>query len=371
MKKGKVIGCILTLTVGMSLLAGCGKKVDGVDQAKMVDKYASYCELPNYKGLEYVQTKTEVTDEDVQSEIDSLLQSYSTKNKITEGKVENGDDVNIDFVGTVDGVEFEGGNSQGAGYDLVLGSGSMIPGFEEQIVGHSIGETFDIDVTFPEDYGKEELNGKAAVFAITINYKNDTQMPEYNDAFVASYTDAANVAEYEKSVRQNLAENNESSDKNANQSAVMELLVEATTFKEYPEQEMKKLIDRTVEQTEQAAQSYGYSLADYVTAAYGFADEESFRDYVSDLAEDFMKEKIVICAVAKDAGITVTEDEVQAYKQKIMDGYGYKDEKELEEQYSSEDIIYYSLADKVISHVLELGVPVEATETDATQTDVE
>ena len=365
-KQFRALGYVLSLALGMTMLTGCGKKVEGVDQQSMIDKYAAYCDLPDYKGLEYTETKSTVTDADVKNKIDSLLQQYATKTQVKEGTVAEGDNVNIDFVGSIDGVEFEGGNSEGAGYDLTLGSGSMIPGFEDGIVGHKVGETFNIKATFPENYGKDELNGKEADFKITINYLTQTELPEYNDAFVASYTDATSILEYEDSVRKDLVEQYEQSDKSQNESAIMQVLVEKTTYNEYPQQEMQDLIDKSIAQQEQAASSYGYSLGDYVTARYGFSDEDSFRQYIQGLAEDYIKEKIAVCAVAKDAGITVTKEEVDNYKKKIMDYYSYEDESKLEENYSSEDIVYYALAEKVVDFLLENGKGVEATATDAT-----
>lgn len=364
-KQFRALGYVLSLALGMTMLTGCGKKVDGVDQQGMIDKYAAYCDLPDYKGLEYTETKSTVTDADVRNKIDSLLQQYATKTQVKEGTVADGDNVNIDFVGSIDGVEFEGGNSNGAGYDLTLGSGSMIPGFEDGIVGHKVGDTFNIKATFPENYGKDELNGKEADFKITINYLTQTELPEYNDAFVASYTDATSILEYEDSVRKDLVEQYEQSDKNQNESAIMQVLVEKTTYNEYPQQEMQDLIDKSIAQQEQAASSYGYSLGDYVTARYGFSDEDSFRQYIQGLAEDYIKEKIAVCAVAKDTGITVTKEEVDNYKKKIMDYYSYEDESKLE-NYSSEDIVYYALAEKVVDFLLENGKGVEATATDAT-----
>lgn len=365
-KQFRTLGYVLSLALGMTMLTGCGKKVDGVDQESMIDKYAAYCDLSEYTGLEYEETKSTVTDEDVKAKIDSLLEQYATSTQVKEGTVKEGDNVNIDFVGSIDGEEFEGGSSEGSGYDLTLGSGSMIPGFEDGILGHKVGETFNIKATFPETYGKEELNGKEADFKITINYITDKQLPEYNDAFVASYTDATTVLEYEDSVRKDLVEQYEKSDKSANESAIMQVLVEKTTYKEYPEQEMQKLIDQSISQQEQAASQYGYSLGDYVTARYGFQSEDDFREYVQGLAEDYMKEKIAVCAVAKDAGIMVTKEEVDNYKKTVMDYYGYEDESSLNENYTSEDLVYYALAQKVVDYLLENGKAVQATASDAT-----
>ena len=365
-KQFRTLGYVLSLALGMTMLTGCGKKVDGVDQESMIDKYAAYCDLSEYTGLEYEETKSTVTDEDVKAKIDSLLEQYATSTQVKEGTVKEGDNVNIDFVGSIDGEEFEGGSSEGNGYDLTLGSGSMIPGFEDGILGHKVGETFNIKATFPETYGKEKLNGKEADFKITINYITDKQLPEYNDAFVASYTDATTVLEYEDSVRKDLVEQYEKSDKSANESAIMQVLVEKTTYNKYPEQEMQKLIDQSISQQEQAASQYGYSLGDYVTARYGFQSEDDFREYVQGLAEDYMKEKIAVCAVAKDAGIMVTKEEVDNYKKTVMDYYGYEDESSLNKNYTSEDLVYYALAQKVVDYLLENGKAVQATASDAT-----
>ena len=146
MKKSiKKIGCALILTMGLSMLSGCGS--DEVNQDKYIDKYAGYCALGEYKGVAFDKTQTEVTSEMVQAQVDELLATYTVSEEATTGTVKNGDVVNIDFVGSIDGVEFEGGSTQGAGYELTIGSGSMIDGFEEQIIGHDVGETFDITIS--------------------------------------------------------------------------------------------------------------------------------------------------------------------------------------------------------------------------------
>lgn len=369
-KRLKGLGCVLVLTMGLTMLSGCGKKVNGVDTEKMIEKYSALCTLGEYKGVEYVETKTEITDEMLQAEIDDFLADYATSEKKTSGTAEEGDNVNIDFVGSVDGVEFEGGSSDGAGYDLVLGSGRMIEGFEEQIVGHKVGEVFDIDVTFPEEYNSNpDLAGADAVFEITINYITITTPPDYTDEFIASNTDAANIEEYENSIRENLQERYKTSDENYNKSAVMTAVIDGSTINEYPEQEMQELIDKTISDVEARASESGYDLATYVAAMYGMSSEEAFREYVSSLAEDYMKEKIVVCAIAKAENISVEKKEADDYKKLMMESYGITDEEEFSEYYSDEDIVYYTLADKVVDFLLENGTPTQATDTDATDTD--
>ncbi len=352
-KKIKAVGLILALSMGLTLLTGCGK--DGkVDQKDMIEKYAGYCELGQYKGVEYVASHIEVTDEIIQNEVNYLLANYATDGESTTGIAELGDKVNVDFSGSIDGVKFDGGTAQG--YDITLGSGSMIDGFEEQIVGHKKGETFDIEVTFPENYGKEDLNGKDAVFEITINTITTQILPEYNDEFVSTYTYFSTTAELEDAIRETYADN----DKTKNRGAIIDIIMGNTTIKEYPQKELEKLIDETVESVENEAAGYGMEFETYIAAMYGISTVENFEIYISGLAEDFIQEKIVICAIADAEGISATDEEVKAQKTDMMESLSMTEE-ELDKVYTEEDIIYYALSEKVYDFLLENAVEVEAT----------
>lgn len=144
---------------------------------------SDYISVPDDLGLTLSDEANTVTDEDVSNYInENILPNYTTTNQVTDRAAADGDSVNIDFVGSVDGEEFDGGSAQG--YDLTLGSGSFIDGFEDQIVGHMPGETFDVNVTFPEDYQATDLAGKDAVFSTTLNYISETVTPELTDDFV-------------------------------------------------------------------------------------------------------------------------------------------------------------------------------------------
>ena len=324
-KKFKKLGAVMALAMGCVLFAGCSKSVN---QKDMLDKYAKCCQLGEYKGIQYDKVETEITDATIDYQVNYLLSNYATYENATTGTAKIGDIVNIDFTGTVDGVAFDGGSTNGAGYELTLGAGKMIPGFEEQIVGHDAGETFDINVTFPEDYGKEDLAGQDAVFEITINSIQVSTLPEYNDEFIAANTDYETVQEYEDAVAESIKEN----DKSYNLSVIMETVVNNATIEKYPEKELKKYIDKTIETATEEAKSYGYDLGTYVVARYGMASEQAFRDYVAAVTEDFMKEKIVICAIAKAEGITASKDEISEYKKQMMDNLGLT-EKELDKEY--------------------------------------
>lgn len=362
----KKIGLVLSIVACMGMATGCGKKNNKKVVEDMVDKYSSYCTLGEYKGIEYEESKTVITDEDVQYYVDSLLNSYATSTEVTSGTVGNGDTVNIDFVGTVDGVEFEGGSTNGAGYELTLGSGMMIDGFEEQIMGHDVGESFDIYVTFPEEY-TAELAGKDAVFAIKINSKLEKVYPDYNDAFVAANTEYDTVAAYEEYILTALTEDATNADDTKNKTAVITEVINASTVNEYPQKDMQKLIDDTVEQVESQAVSSGYTLEDYVIGYYGVSSVDEFKTQVEEIVKSYMTEKIVVCAVAKAENITVSNEEIADYKAGMMEETGITDEETFDENYSSEDVAYYTLAEKVVNYLMENAKPIQATATDAAQ----
>jgi trigger factor len=374
MKKVKYAGLALTLAMGMSLLSGCGSSSDSSfkSASDMIDKYGSYCTLGDYKGLEYDGYKTEITDDMVQSEIDSLISDYTTTEYVTEGVAQLGDTVNIDYVGTIDGEEFSGGSTDGSGTDLELGSGTYIDDFEDQIVGHTVGDSFDVNVTFPDDYGSTDLAGQDAVFAVTLNSIANVVEPEYNDEFVASNTDYSTVEDYEASVRDNLTESYSSSDEYQNKSTLLTLVMDNATMEEYPEQELENMIESTVSQVETIASNYGYDLSTYVTAVYGMSSEEAFREYVSEEVENILKEKIVICTIAKTESISVSSDEIQEYKEELISNYGYSSISDFEEDYSytSDDYMYGAIAEKVMDFLLENNTPVYTEDDDEDEDEI-
>lgn len=371
MKKNlKKISMVMALALGVAALGGCGKKEDKVDVQGMIDKYSAYCELGEYKGVEYTMTKTEVTDVMVEYEMQNIVVKNGTTEKLTEGKAVDGDTVNIDFVGKIDGVAFDGGSTDGEGYSIQLGSNRLIDDFEEQIVGHKCGETFNVVVTFPKDYGQDDLNGKEAIFETTLNYIERTSYPELTDALVASDADADcdTVEEYKEKTRKELEEQYAESDDSYNKSAVITVVMDNSKITTYPEQELQTLIDDAISSVQAEAASYNYDLATYVTARYGMKSEADFREYIATLAENYLKEKILICAIAKAEGVTVSSDDIEAEKTYMIEQLGYKDEKELKEHYTTEDIVYYAISDKVYDILLENGKGVEkpASSTDAT-----
>lgn len=208
------------------------------------------------------------SDEDVQKDIDSMLSGNQELKEDTALAAKDGDKVNIDYVGSIDGVEFEGGNSNGAGYDLTLGSGSFIDGFEDQLIGTHPGDEVTVEVTFPEDYNKEELQGKDAVFAVSVHGIYVT--PEFNDAFVAAhYSDRASSAE---ELRQSIYD--EKYDANL-ESYITKYVSENASVSKYPKGLLKNTAS-VIYYSDQQAYEYANSYYSYYM---GYSPYSQFSDY--------------------------------------------------------------------------------------------
>ncbi|MBP3234571.1 MAG: trigger factor [Eubacterium sp.] len=363
--KFRKVSAVLIGTMVLSALAGCGKS----DEASLKDKqnkYAQYVTLGEYKGVEYTPSNTEVTDEDIQSEIDRLIDDNTIENKDYKKVATMGDAVNIDYVGSVDGKEFDGGSTQGAGTEITLGSSGYIDNFDEQIVGHKPGDSFDVNVTFPKEYGNEELNGKAAVFATTLNYVvASPTVPKYDDVLVASATDYKTTKEFEQAKREELEKENAETDLEADKSTLIGKVIEASQVSELPEQEVNDRIDSLISNVTESAESNGIDLATYLSY-YGM-DEEGFKTQVKTSVETYIREKMIILTIAEKEGISAEDDEVEAKKQELLDQTGMTDIEQLKQAYgyNDEDFSYEIVYKKVVDLVYNNAKQVEATETDA------
>lgn len=363
--KFRKVSAVLIGTMVLSALAGCGKS----DEASLKDKqnkYAQYVTLGEYKGVEYTPSNTEVTDEDIQSEIDRLIDDNTIENKDYKKVATMGDAVNIDYVGSVDGKEFDGGSTQGAGTEITLGSSGYIDNFDEQIVGHKPGDSFDVNVTFPKEYGNEELNGKAAVFATTLNYVvASPTVPKYDDVLVASATDYKTTKEFEQAKREELEKENAETDLEADKSTLIGKVIDASQVSELPEQEVNDRIDSLISNVTESAESNGIDLATYLSY-YGM-DEEGFKTQVKTSVETYIREKMIILTIAEKEGISAEDDEVEAKKQELLDQTGMTDIEQLKQAYgyNDEDFSYEIVYKKVVDLVYNNAKQVEATETDA------
>ena len=200
-----------------------------------------------YKGIKIKEFAYTVKDEEIDAEIERLLDRNARKVDVTDRAAQNGDIANIDFVGTVDGVKFDGGEAEG--FDLTLGSGQFIPGFEDQVVGMNIGETKDVNVTFPENYQAEALKGKPAVFSVKLNSSQGKELPELNDEFIKDATGSESVEAYKAKTKERLQKQADKRATDATENSILEAIA-ANTEAEIPQAMIDREIDSLIQKFE-------------------------------------------------------------------------------------------------------------------------
>jgi len=342
-------------TFSLSLLTGCGKSDNPVEQMK--ERYSQYVDLGDYMGIEYTPTETEVKDTDVDSELAAWVRNYGETVHKTTGVAAIGDKVGIDYTGRIDGVAFDKGSTNGAGTEITLGSSGYIDNFDEQIAGHEPGQTFDVTVTFPETYGDEALNGKEAVFETTLNYISVIEYPELTDELVAEKTDYTTVEEFRKQVEKDLVKETAENDLATDKEAMMKQITETSAVKQYPEQEMKDQIEMLTNQVKSVAESYGVSLDQYLMY-FGY-DADSFQESLRTSVESNVQRKMIVVSIAKKEDITVTKAESEAKIQELLKASGLSDVATLSSRYgySDDDYYYVVLEEKVLDFIYNNATP--------------
>lgn len=360
MKKQRT-GAIVLAGVMLLSMTGCGNS--------KANAYSKYVELGEYKGIEYTKTVAEVTDEDIQDELDSFVSGLSETEEITDRAVENGDIANIDFVGTMDGEEFEGGS--GEEYDLTIGSNTFIEGFESGLIGHNIGEEVSLDLTFPEDYNSEDLAGKDVNFKVTINSISVKNTPELTDALVKENTDYDTIDAYKDSIREELETSNKESAEQQAKSDIFNKVVENSKINGYDEDEVKQLVDDEFDnfkQTAQTYESYGYSYED-VLAANGYETEDELKEGITEYVKNYLNQKMVLYCIADKEGIKVTSEETDKKVQEYMDTYQVETKEEVYDYLGDDYFEVAILSEKVIDFLVENAVLVDSTEATTEETD--
>ena len=273
--------------------------------------------IDGYKGIEVTQLSTEVTDEKVQEEIDKARQRASRVEQVTDRPAKDGDTVVIDFEGFKDGVPFDGG--KGEDYSLTLGSNSFIPGFEDQVVGHSIDEEFTINVTFPEDYQAEELAGQPAEFKITIHSISERILPELDDDFVQDVSEeASTVEEYKAEIAKGVQEELEKLRDDDIESKLVDALTEKVEG-EIPEAMYTNKIDDMLREFDLRLRQQGLDLDTYMK--YTGLTKESFGDQYRDEAEKRVKVRLALEKIAEIENIEPTEDDINAEYDNMAEMY--------------------------------------------------
>ncbi len=280
--------------------------IDGVEASSALD-------LVDYKSIKAPLSEVEYSDESVAKDIETAVEAKKTLNKETDAAIADGNIVNIDFVGTVDGEEFEGGNTDGKGTDLKIGSKKFIDDFEEQLIGHKIGDEVTVNVTFPDNYENKELAGKNAEFKVVINGIYD--VPEFTDAFVKENLSeyAANVEDYKKYLKDTNYASNLTT-------YIQKYLADNTTVTSYPEKYMKQLKGLM----KFGEQSYYEAMNQYYLENFGTQAFRSFQEYtgmseakydksLTEPVQEQVKAALIYQAILEKEGISVSEADYIAY----------------------------------------------------------
>lgn len=322
-------------------------KIDGVNVKDALT-------LADYANISIPADEVAATNEEVTDDINSTLESYKEASTDPSLEIKDGDEVNIDYVGTIDGVEFEGGNSNGAGYDLTIGSGSFVDDFEEQLIGHKPGENVTVEVTFPEDYDGEDVAGKDASFAVTIN--SISVLPELTDEFVAENLSDEGVStadEYRASVENRFYEEHL-------EEYLTNYIIDNSTVKSYPSSYLKKLRASTKHNDEYMVQYYNQMFSSYGASMYEnpwdlrgdeISNELSYEKELRTRAKETAKEAMVYQAIFEDAGLTIDMDTVLA---EMTEENGEEYVTNMKETYGEGYMAQGEIRQAVIDYLMEL-----------------
>ena len=323
--------------------------------------------LGQYKGIEVPETKVEVTDEEIEAEL-KKVQEQNAREITVDRPAENGDTVVIDFEGSVDGEVFEGGTAEN--HPLVLGSGSFIPGFEDQLVGAAADSDVEVNVTFPEDYQAKELAGNAAVFKVKVHEIKKKELPEINDEFAQDVSEFDTLDEYKEDVKKGIAEQKEKAARQEKQEKIIRQIVENAEM-DIPDPMVVTQTRQMMDQFAQQMQSNGLSMAQY----YQFTGltPDGLLEQMKPQAQKNIENRLVLEAIAAVEGIVASEEEVEKEFANIAERYGLEVEKvkEIFADEETENIKSDIAAQKALDLITDAAVEVPVTEVEATVEDAE
>ena len=310
--------------------------------------------LGKYKGVEVEKMDIDVTDADVDAEIDKQRNTNARTVEVTDRAVQKDDIVTLDFEGFVDGVAFQGG--KGTDYPLTIGSGSFIPGFEDQLIGFEIGKEGDVNVTFPKDYQAEDLAGKDATFKCTIKAIKAKELPELNDEFASDVSDFDTLAEYKEDVKNKLVEKKTGEEKAKREDAVVRAVVEDSEM-ELPEAMVETQSRQIVNDFAQRLQMQGMNMDQYLQYTGNTVDK--MLEQVKPQAIERIKSRLVLEAVAAKEKIEVTEEDFEKELEKMATQYRMELDKlkelmsDAEKKMMKSDLAVQKAADFLVENVKE------------------
>ena len=304
--------------------------------------------LPDYEAYTMPKDKTIASEDELKTRFEVIKSDFTTEEKDvdTERAIKDGDRVNIDYVGKTDGKEFEGGSTNGKGTDVTLGVTQYIPGFLEQLVGHKPGETFDIDVKFPDDYHMEDLKGKDAVFTITVNHYYKPVVPEITDEFVEKNFNGQykTVDELTKALAEQIV-------KTDTVNYMLDKLFEESEVLEYPEVMMTYETELAKLAVAQQAAQLGMTAEDFVKLV-GVESLDAYVESVKPQIKEKVKMNLIIQAIAEKEGMSISEDDIMAHFEKLFADFKKEDYKAFKDIYGVPYIKLAVMHDKVIENIV-------------------
>jgi len=299
-----------------------------------------YVKISRYKGLEIQKvTETEVTDDAVQSQIDTVLSSHAVKTVVTDRAAQSGDWVNIDYSGMIDGVAFDGGTA--SGQDLQLGSGSMIPGFEDAIAGHASGEQFEFDLAFPDPYTPDTTkSGVTAHWTIMINSIYTETNPELTDDFVKNeigLDGVATVDEYKDMIKESLEKSAAATATQTRQKEVFSALLANTTVLQYPQDKIDAQCQSYRDMYQQYATMYGVDYETFLEGQLGMT-EDQFEEKIQEVSKTAVEEQLIMEAIADKEKLTVDDAYYNANRDQFATDHGFTDADEMEQSYDTDTL---------------------------------
>ena len=306
-------------------------------------------ELGKYKGIKVKKVEHTVSEEDINAEIDNMKERAARFVDVTDRAVENGDVAVIDFDGSVDGVHFDGGKAEN--HNLTIGSGQFIPGFEDQIIGKNIGDEFDVNVTFPEEYHAKDLAGKAAVFAVKLNGIKKKEYPELDDEFAKDISEFDTFEELKNATKERLEKNAENRTKREQEEAVIDAVL-AKTKVELPEVMITNQVEQYVQDAKYRIQSQmpGITFEQYLEYTGGSLDD--FKEGMKERAEKDVRISLMIEAVAAAENIEVSDEDIDDEIKKIAEQYKMEEEK-VRELINADQVKESILPGKVVDFLVE------------------
>lgn len=315
-------------------------------------------ELGQYKGIEVEPIHVEVSEDEINAQIDRERENNSRMIDIDDRPVENGDLIRLDYEGTISGEPFDGG--KGTDYPLTIGSNSFIPGFEEQLIGSRIGEDRDIVVTFPEDYHAEELRGKVAVFACKVNSIQKKELPDADDEFAQDVSEFDTLAEYKEDIRKNILERKENEAKRQKEAVIVDKIIENAQM-DIPEAMIREQVDRMKESFVRQIQSQfqGITVEQYMQLTG--MDAQKLDEQMRPEALKRIQNSLVLEAVADAENIEISDERLDEEFQKMADSYHMEKDKlvkmmgEEEKKQMKEDLRIQAAVDLVRDSAKEIA----------------